>query len=841
MPRNMSRMPTALHGYRQIALRVLAGGLWCTTACAGVFPLGRSTAPAAPPVARTQRAELRTRVLLDTVAVEVDPPLPAEPPNVEPDPAPSDSAGIARLTRLAHLWHTVGLHHPSVATRGVPWDSALIIAVPRVRAATTDTALHSAYQRMLLVLRDPTTRLVETSAVSAVDAPAPRPVTSERTADSIVVLHIPPTARFDAADSAVVRSALTSATRRVLLDLRGPAAATTLMPRYRDLHAWGEQLDAFLLNTGVANVLVRGTITAPSERTRRVGMAPATPADAMRGFRDGWTVSSLRQYRGSAAASLRVALLADSTTVLSPLLLAMHDAAIASLIADGGLRDAAPVVTVPVPISSTVSAVVRVSEFVHDDGSVGVIADSTLRTMSPEAATTAALTMLRSTALPIAARPIAHARAMATTPVFYDTTAYPFLGARVLAGFRVWSAMRARHAHRDLYDDDVDQTIERVIPKLEAARDAAEYATAVADLVASLDDSEATLRGASAQLVSGNAALPFRVRVAEGRVFIRDMHGDPAIAGAPLVVGTEITGVDGFPVTAWFSDHKRAAAASNEWSRQRMLVDQMPRGRVGDALVKVRDANNRERTLTIARTRAHADALPTIERPNGPPVRQLSDGVAYVDVERLTNETFDREIAAAFSARAVIFDLRGTLQMDDDRLLRRLAQRPQAVIARMVQRTLTAPCAASIREAASACTDVRETTAWSRTIDTSSVYDGRVVALVDEHTQGAMERFAVSLEQMTSVTFVGSASAGAPSWTTPLSLPGGLQVGIATQELRRADGGQIQRVGLAPLIEAHPTARGVRASEDEILARAVQWVQQQEPTTRRRRDRAPLQ
>jgi C-terminal processing protease CtpA/Prc len=125
------------------------------------------------------------------------------------------------------------------------------------------------------------------------------------------------------------------------------------------------------------------------------------------------------------------------------------------------------------------------------------------------------------------------------------------------------------------------------------------------------------------------------------------------------------------------------------------------------------------------------------------------------------------------------------------------------------------------------CADVRESRGWERAIDTSAVYGGRLVALIDERTQGAMERLAMTLEQMADVTFIGSASAGSVSWTTPLSLPGGLRVGIASQELRRADGGQVQRVGLTPLIEVRPTSKGLRAGDDEVLARARQWLQQQ--------------
>ncbi|MEQ1692677.1 MAG: S41 family peptidase, partial [Gemmatimonas sp.] len=265
------------------------------------------------------------------------------------------------------------------------------------------------------------------------------------------------------------------------------------------------------------------------------------------------------------------------------------------------------------------------------------------------------------------------------------------------------------------------------------------------------------------------------------------------------------------------------------------LTRQMSRGRPGEVVVRVRDANNRERTLTVPRRNAYRAMLPAHERPAGTAVRVLSDGIAYADIERLTDTTIAAAFATLASARGVVLDLRGTLPVDDMRLLQHLATRSRALVGRVVQRSVTAPCLVSIREAAIECPDVRETRSWWRTADTAGVLTGRIVALIDERTSAEMERFALSLEQLSAVTFIGSASAGSLSWATPLSVPGQLTVGISTQEIRRADGGQVQRIGLTPVVDAKPTARGLRAGEDEVLTRAHQWLQQQLEPPRRRR------
>jgi C-terminal processing protease CtpA/Prc len=45
------------------------------------------------------------------------------------------------------------------------------------------------------------------------------------------------------------------------------------------------------------------------------------------------------------------------------------------------------------------------------------------------------------------------------------------------------------------------------------------------------------------------------------------------------------------------------------------------------------------------------------------------------------------------------------------------------------------------------------------------------------------------------------------------------------QAVRHADGRQLQQVGVQPTIAVAPTIAGVRAGKDEVLERAIAWIQ----------------
>ncbi|MBL0937544.1 MAG: hypothetical protein IBJ03_01545 [Gemmatimonadaceae bacterium] len=764
------------------------------------------------------------------------PPAPADP---EPDAAASDAAGTARLMQLAWIWHLASLHHPAVAVRGAPLDSAFIRAVTLVRRADTPEALALAYERFLGALQDPLSRVERVDGGPSSSSPSGSgsltqvsSVNVERSADSILVLQLPTASVYAEAATVGIRDALTSVPRRVVLDLRSTAGTTIV-----------DSVEAFVARTQLVERLASVPFTESSVRVRRVGGARFV-ADHWQ-FDDAWVLRDGRLILPQDTASKRVVVLANVHTVLPRGVLGLIASGRATLVAEGGLRDDALVPSITVPLRDGLQVRLRTGELLHADGSSDLRADTVVSVsaistpLDSNPAMRTAFGMLRTQRFLRASR-LPVVRAPASLPGYYDRDPYPFMGARVLAGARLWSLTRGRHAHRDLYDDDADAVFERALPRLESARTAVEYATTLRSFVGAFDDAQVRLEGASMDSVRGIAALPFRVRWVDGRAVISDLVRDSVTRALALEAGQEVTAVDGYPMPSWMIDHQRDVSAPNEWTRQRLLMEQLPFGAPGNSLMRVRDVSGRERQLAVPRTREYVALLAQVERPNQPAAIALTGGVSYLDVNRLTDQTVDDAIARHRGARAWIVDLRGALadsSLVGERVLQALRARPVAVSAVELHRYQSAPCLApTLREATAQCPDERETRARVIRGDTARHYAGRVVALVDERTSGAMERLALAIEAATEVTFIGSASSGSAADAVDVSLPGNLTVQLPAMELRRIDQSQWQRIGITPVVDARLTLRGVRSGVDDVIERAQQWlVQQLDGSPRRRR------
>jgi C-terminal processing protease CtpA/Prc len=99
------------------------------------------------------------------------------------------------------------------------------------------------------------------------------------------------------------------------------------------------------------------------------------------------------------------------------------------------------------------------------------------------------------------------------------------------------------------------------------------------------------------------------------------------------------------------------------------------------------------------------------------------------------------------------------------------------------------------------------------------------VLLIDERAVSQAEHTVLFLEAANGTKFIGSPTQGANGDVTNFSLPGGIHVYFSGQGVWHADGRQLQRVGLQPDSEVRPTLAGIRAGKDEVLDRAIEYLQ----------------
>ena len=103
-------------------------------------------------------------------------------------------------------------------------------------------------------------------------------------------------------------------------------------------------------------------------------------------------------------------------------------------------------------------------------------------------------------------------------------------------------------------------------------------------------------------------------------------------------------------------------------------------------------------------------------------------------------------------------------------------------------------------------------------------YKCKTVMLIDERTISQAEHTGLFFEAANKTDFIGTPSAGANGDVTDFLVPGGILISFSGHDVRHANGGPLQRLGLQPAVTVAPTIEGIRAGHDEVLEKAIEYL-----------------
>ena len=706
-----------------------------------------------------------------------------------------DSIRIARLSSLGRLWGIVKYFHPALTEGGRDWDANTTIAIEAVRATASREAYAAAVSHLLATLHDPATR-VDSSAAPVTGAPPTVSATWNVTgADSTLVVRIP---EFTNRSTRAVRQVAADIRRaeRIVFDLRGsdPAGAG---------HA-----SALFAATGLDSLLPTESMAVPPMQRRMHSGFPAQAGNASTEYWSGTFQQPMERYpAGQGAGRGGMVFVVHGGSDIPDIAFALRESGHAAIVVDGHSRVlAATAEGYAVDLGEGLHATIRVGEL------AGTVADTAVARAAGDDAPLAA-------ALGIARRSIAlsHQTIQAATPAAMVNAApeapFPSTGYRVLAAYQWWNAIHYFYPYLPLTGENWDAVLPAGIRAMEAARDSMGYVLGVATMATRIHDSHGFILSPTMENRYGTAYVAAHLQYIGGVPVVVAIGDDAATRASGLAVGDVIVRVDGEAAAA-----KRARLApfiphSTPQSLDALVARGILSGPAGTARVTVRNARGQLRDLAIPRTPEKAVFL---ESPrSGPILRLLPGNIGYADLSRLTVSMVDSMFAAFKHTTAIIFDDRGYPQGTGWAIASRLTERKPVAAARFDRRLVLSP----------------DSSTWATysfdqylPATTKPRYHGRTVMLVDERTLSQAEHIGLLFEAANHTVVVGSPTMGANGDVTNVALPGGVTVYFTGQGVRHADGRALQRVGLRPDIVVRPTLKGIRAGRDEVLERALRYL-----------------
>ncbi|MGH7579652.1 MAG: S41 family peptidase [Gemmatimonadales bacterium] len=720
---------------------------------------------------------------------------------------------VERLAALGRLWVSIRYFHPFLAYRPIDWDSALVAAIPRVNAATDRGAYAAAVQKLLDALADPLTRLRAPNALPSTGPHEPDP-RAWWTRDSVLVVSLRNYPDFEDYFGTRERLAMVADSieraRKVVFDLRPTSLG-------QDPSA----IDAIFTDGALAGFFTPAPLRAPDQRGRLYSGFPPEDGTTSGGYFSGfYTVDGKLILPGdSAAGARRAVFLVDEQSQLPVDAIALRAAGRARIATVGPVSEAGMVRSYLWMLPDSLEVAVRLTELVTG-GAAAVASDTVVPRSSDrgrDAGLDAAVALLQRPDIRAPPAPVpwtAPAPAAQRSPL---TSSYPPAAERMIAALQIWAVGQYFFPYRDLTGEAWDEVLIRYLPRFEAARDSLEYGLAAAEMATRLHDSHVRVTSPALNAYFGVASPPVFVRMIEDQPVITHFTDDSAARTSGIRVGDVILAVDGEPVGARFRRAQRYIPASTPQALRRNAARRMLAGPAGSTIVlRVRSGGSVERTVTLRREERYWGGVPGLSGRTGPVFRILPGNIGYADLGRLAPAQVDSMFDRLRHTRAIVFDMRGYPQGTAWSIAPRLT-------------SASAPAAARFSRPLAMSPDTTERPQYSfvQQLPTTSQwrYAGRTVMLIDERTLSQAEHTGLFLEAANGTKFIGTPTAGANGDVTTVVLPGGLSMSFSGHAVTHADGRQLQRVGLVPHLRVAPTIAGIRAGRDQVLERAVAWIE----------------
>jgi C-terminal processing protease CtpA/Prc len=727
----------------------------------------------------------------------------------------SEKLRVERLARLGKAWGTVRYVHPFLAYQELDWDAALIKAIPKVEAAKTKDEYAAAVGEMLAVLGDLGTGVVSKDPQAKPTQGEGHPVWSWVDGEILVVRitnYLDLEQDYFAVRRKIVRlKAEIGKAESVVFDLRA------LTPGSQP----GTMTDIF---QPIGSSLVAREAVGPAERSlMHSGYTPQTGGSSGGYFSAFVTTAAAHFVPDPGVKARRVAFVVNSRSELPPVALVLQGSGDGALIAEGPISDAVYVTPMSVDLGEGVTARVRSTEYVAGPRGPGEIRADVQVAPSTEAGPSipsyeAALKFVRgSLEVPKpgrVARPLP-AQIVSRLDKTYKEMEFPPREYRLLAAIRFWNIIHYFFPYKHLIGEGWDPVLAEFIPKFAAARDAREYALALAEMATHTHDSHVSVRGKVMTEFFGAAAPAVELREIEGAPVVTRLGADGSVKQSGIQVGEVILKVDGEPVRDRMSRIGRYITASTPQAHTRMILYRLLNGSPGSRVtltVRDRDGHERERTLVRAGGLVGAAAWGVGA---GAVFRVLEGNTGYADLTRLTVAQVDAMFERFKDTEGIIFDMRGY---------------PQGTAWAIAPRINT--------KGAAHAADFRRPFVGGVGLSVGSfhflqpipdrggkpLYRGKTVMLIDDGAISQSEHTGLFFEAANGTTFIGSPTMGANGDVTTLTAPGGIVISFSGHDVRHADGRQLQRVGLVPHIEVRPTLKGIREGRDEVLERAKKFL-----------------
>ncbi len=391
---------------------------------------------------------------------------------------------------------------------------------------------------------------------------------------------------------------------------------------------------------------------------------------------------------------------------------------------------------------------------------------------------------------------------------------YNFAGEdyRLLALFRFWNVIQYFFPYKEDMDREWGPVLEEFIPRVIAASTEEEYHLALLEMSTRLNDGHANCTSSVLTSYFGSYYAPAEALYVEGKTIISRVSSLLMSPGG-LQVGDIILKCRDTPIGTFRQDIRKYMGGSNEPYINRKISRYALRGKDSHLTFTIsRNGESMEVTIIGHRYITIFSEFQREDLKRGK-WKILPGNIGYINMDFLEKADIAPALAELHETKAIIFDIRSYPAFILYDLSPYLNPGPREFVIFAIPDL-----------------DYPGNFRWSEPYlcskeDNPGYYKGRVVILGDERSLSLSEFTMMALQTAPDATIIGSQSAGADGDVSKIRLPGSIRATFTGLGVYYPDGTATQRIGIVPDIEVRPTIAGIQAGRDEVLERAIHFIE----------------
>lgn len=381
---------------------------------------------------------------------------------------------------------------------------------------------------------------------------------------------------------------------------------------------------------------------------------------------------------------------------------------------------------------------------------------------------------------------------------------------RLLALFKYWNYVEYFFPYKYQMDKNWSLSLDEFLPRIINPSSEKDFDLAMREIAINLCDTHASTTPMKMNDYFGDKFIPVSIKIIDEKAIITTILNDSLSKINDIKIGDVITKVDKKDISQIIKENLKYVEGSNYPAKLKRIYWAIFNGK-SDALEIEFIRNGNTSTKTINRY-LYKNLKIKYDESKQENYKILENNIGYVDMANIEEAEIETVMDKLKNTKSIIFDIRNYPTDTNYKIAEYLNPKPIEFV-KFTEQDLSYPGRFIWRKEIEKCGK-----------NNPDYYKGKVIILVNEESISHSEYSAMCLQVAPKSTIIGNQTAGADGANYRFGIIKGLGSSFTTQGVFYPNKKETQRIGIVPNIEVKQTISGIQQGKDEILDRAVTFI-----------------